>query len=86
MVSYIIPYVGNRYDQLVKNLESLDNQTDTDFEVILVCQNCTCDLERDYMTKLNEEIGKDGGLRQTNMLGGDGYPNKTTGADFNRYG
>ena len=53
MVSYIIPYVESRYDQLEHNLNSLDNQTDMDFEVMLVCQNCTCDITRPYMTKIN---------------------------------
>jgi len=52
MVSIIIPYVSSRREHLEKNLLSLDNQTDKDFEVILVCQNCYFSETRPYMKKL----------------------------------
>ncbi len=41
--------------------------------------------EKDYFIKLKEEMGKDGGLRKTNIIGDDRTFNKTTGSDWSRY-
>jgi len=39
MISFILPYIFDREEQLLVNLRSLDNQTSNDWEIILVCHN-----------------------------------------------
>lgn len=46
MISFIVPYTPNRYDLFLENLNSLEDQTNKDFEVVVVCQNTSDDFSK----------------------------------------